>query len=190
MTGKSRPSVYQVKVTLIHSKPPIWRRILVPNNMLLPKFHELLQITMGWENYHLHQFVAGEQYFGVPDTTLPMDIKNEARVKLRELLPAEGSSAIYEYDFGDGWEHKLKVEKVLPFEEGEPLPRCLKGKRACPPEDCGGIFGYENLLEAIRDPKHPNHSELSEWLGEGFDPEYFDASVLNIELDGYFRKNA
>ncbi|MCO6441647.1 MAG: plasmid pRiA4b ORF-3 family protein [Nitrococcus mobilis] len=189
MADKSKPNVYQIKVTLMGSRPPIWRRILAPSNMPLPKFHELLQIAMGWENAHLHQFIAGKQYLGVPDPGFPSEVKNEARVKLQELLPAEGSSAIYEYDFGDGWQHKLVLEKVRPYEEGEPLPRCLEGKRACPPEDCGGIGGYEHLLEAVSDSKHPEHEELSEWLEEGFDPEHFDASQANFELGRCFGKS-
>jgi hypothetical protein len=190
MANKSKPSIYQIEVTLMGSDPPIWRRIVVPSSMTLPKFHALLQIVMGWENYHLHQFMAEEQYFGMPDPHFPSDMKSEARVKLKRLLPAKATSAIYEYDFGDGWEHQLVLEKVLPYEEGEPLPRCLEGQRACPPEDCGGIIGYEHLLEAVSDPEHPEHADLSEWLGEGFDPERFDASVANFELGRYFGKNA
>lgn len=190
MTGKSRLNTYKIKVMLMGSKPPIWRRILVPSNMPLLKFHQLLQIVMGWEDDHLHQFEAGRQCFGMPDSGFLSEVKDEARVKLQELLPAEGSSALYEYDFGDEWKHELVLEKVLPHDEDEPLPKCLGGKRACPPEDCGGMWGYERLLAAIGDTEHPEHAELSEWLGEGFDPEHFDAAEVNSELGRYFRKSS
>lgn len=190
MAGKSKPSVYQIKVILIGSEPPIWRRMLVAGNMTLPKVHATLQIVMGWKHSHLHQFVVDGQYFGVPDPDFAPRVKNEARVKLKQLLPAEGDGAVYEYDFGDGWEHGLLLEKIFPNEKGEPLPRCIDGKRTCPPEDCGGIGGYANLLEALENPKHPDHEELSEWLEEGFDPEYFDPSAANFELGRYFGKGA
>lgn len=190
MAGKQKQSIYQIKVTLIGSAPPVWRRILAASDMLLPKFHELLQVVMGWENSHLHQFNTGRQSFGVPDPDFHSDIKDEARVKLTELLPAVGSSAVYEYDFGDGWEHELVVEGVLPAVANEPLPRCLEGERACPPEDCGGISGYELLLEALGDPKHPDHEESSQWVGEDFYPDRFDVSVANFELGRLFGKRS
>lgn len=176
----------QIKISLIGSKPPIWRRFVASNSMTLSRFHDLLQIVMGWEDSHLHQYRVGSQYFGVPDPDFPQNMKNEARVTLAELMPVEGASAIYEYDFGDGWEHKLVVEKVLPHRGSEPLTRCLGGRRACPPEDCGGIPGYQRLLEAVGDPDHPEHGALSQWLGDGFDPDRFDVSIVNYELGKHF----
>jgi hypothetical protein len=109
-------------------------------------------------------------------------MKSEARVKLNSLLQREKDSVIYEYDFGDSWEHKIVLEKILPFDEQVKLPRCTAGKRACPPEDCGGIWGYSDLLDTLQDPQHPDHDEMKEWLGGDFDPEFFDMAGVNKML--------
>lgn len=184
------PDTYQIKVTLVGSRPAIWRRILVRCDMNLTDLHHTLQIVMGWEDSHIHQFQVGQEVYGVPDPEYPRDVKNEARVMVKKVFSELGSVILYEYDFGDGWEHKLELEKVIPHQEGEPLPRCLDGKRACPPEDSGGIGGYKHLLQVVRDSEHPDHRELSEWLGEGFDPEYLDLSAVNYELGENFGRSA
>lgn len=136
-------SVYQLKVTLQDSKPPIWRRILVPADITLSKLHRILQVTMGWSDSHLHQFIVADTYYGVSEPGagfgMDMEVKNESRVKLDKIAPAEKSRIIYKYDFGDSWEHQILVEKILPAEEGAPYPLCITGKRACPPEDVGGV---------------------------------------------------
>ena len=170
-------TIYQLKVTLEDIKPPIWRRILVPSNINLGQFHLVLQIVMGWTNSHLHQFRVGETIYGIAseemDLDLGLDIEGETKYKLSDLLNQEKGSLKYEYDFGDGWIHKIVLEKKLTYEQAIKLPSCMKGKRACPPEDCGGIWGYEELLEVIQDREHPEYEEILEWLEGDFAPEEF-----------------
>ena len=151
-------NIYQIKVTLKHSKPPIWRRTQVPGDVNLGRLHRILQVVMGWEDYHLHQFIVGDDYYGEPHPDYEVwgpEMRDEGRASLAQIAPGEKAKFLYEYDFGDGWEHELLVEKILPPEPGVDYPRCLKGKRACPPEDVGGVWGYANFLEAISDPGHP-----------------------------------
>lgn len=180
---KTTPTeVYQIKVTLNDSKPPIWRRVQVAADITLAKLHDVMQVAMGWHNCHLHQFTDGEQYYGEPDPQWDMDVINERKVKLNEVLARPKSRFTYEYDFGDGWNHSLLLEKVLPGEPGQHYPMCVTGKRACPPEDCGGMWGYYEMLEVIADPSHEEHEEMLEWLGEGFDPEAFDLESVNKYL--------
>lgn len=183
MTASQQSSgepVYQLKVTLKGSKPPIWRRVQVLGNVSLNTLHRIIQVVMGWEDYHLHQFISQGTYYGprIPE----LEMKDEGAVKVSEIAPAEKAKFIYEYDFGDSWEHDVLVEKILSAEAGTHYPVCLTGKRACPPEDCGGIWGYYDLLETIQDPKDPEHADMLDWLGEGFDPEAFDLDVINREL--------
>ncbi|MCF6249689.1 MAG: plasmid pRiA4b ORF-3 family protein [Methylococcaceae bacterium] len=182
-------SIYQLKITLVGSKPPIWRRILVSNNMVLDEFHLALQITMGWTNSHLHQFIANGHFYGIYDDEFDfgMEIKDESEYKLNQLLKSEKDSIIYEYDFGDGWEHKILLEKILPFNKDKRLPYCEKGKRSCPPEDCGGIWGYKDLIDVINDIEDPEHESMLEWLGDEFDPETFDLEQTNKILAEYVR---
>ncbi len=186
MSEQQPQSIYQLKITLNGIKPPIWRRFLVPDNIKLRTFHVVLQIVMGWENYHLHQFISEKAFFGVPDDDFGMEIKDEDDYQLFDLLKKEKDSILYEYDFGDSWEHKIVLEKSLPVAADFKMPRCIKGKRACPPEDCGGVWGYQDLIEAIHDPSKPNHEELLEWAGEGFDPEAFSVEDINHFLAEYW----
>jgi hypothetical protein len=174
--------IYQLKVTLKDSKPSIWRRVLVPGDISLSKLHQILQIAMGWEDSHLHQFIVGGAYYGEPDPDFRDEMKSERRVKLNQVAPHEKDRFTYEYDFGDSWEHQIVVEKILSPEPGARYPVCVAGKRACPPEDCGGVWGYESLLEAIADPNNPEHEEMLEWVGEDFDPEAFDPEQINEGL--------
>jgi hypothetical protein len=191
MGVKQLRSIYQLKVTLNGSKPPIWRRLLVPGNINLGSFHIVLQIVMGWTNSHLHQFILGRTMYGIPDDEFGgdfgLEIEDENKYKLSQLLKKEKDSLKYEYDFGDGWEHKIILEKILPYESSVKVPSCIKGKRACPPEDCGGIWGYQDLIEVINDTSHPEHEEMLEWLGGDFDPEYFDVNEINEILSKYTR---
>lgn len=182
-------TVYQIKVTLIGSKPPIWRRILVADTTTLSRLHIILQIVMGWDDYHLHMFTINEQIYGDPEDDEYGDLgtKNEARFKLNQLVSGEGFKFQYEYDFGDSWEHGLIVEKMLPVDPSTGsgrvrYPLCVAGKRACPPEDVGGIWGYQEFLEAIADPEHPEHDRNLEWVGGTFDPERFDLEEVNESL--------
>lgn len=177
-------TVCQLKVMLIGSKPPIWRRILVADTTTLSQLHNILQIVMGWDDYHLHMFTINGQIYGDPEGDEYGDLgtKNEARFKLNQLVSGEGLKFRYEYDFGDSWEHELIVEKILLAEKGVRYPLCIAGKRACPPEDVGGVWGYEDFLRAIANPKHPEHDEYLEWIDGGFDPERFDLEEVNDRL--------
>ncbi len=169
-------------MTLAGSKPPIWRRVLVPADISMAKLHQILQIVMGWTNSHLHQFDVGGTLIGVPDPDFGMPVRNERTVKLSQCVRGEKSKFTYAYDFGDSWEHAILVEKVLTAEPGARYPVCVAGKRACPPEDCGGVWGYADLLVAIRDTTHSEHDELLEWIGGHFDPEAFDLAAINQKL--------
>lgn len=164
--------------------PAIWRRILIPGNTTLLKLHDILQIVMGWEDAHLHMFKIPGLVYEDPMNDVYGDISTilEAHYKLKQLIQYEGQRFSYEYDFGDSWEHELVVEKILSGMERLRNPICLKGKRACPPEDVGGIWGYENFLKAIQDPKHEEHEDYLNWIGDGFDPEDFDLEEVNVRL--------
>jgi hypothetical protein len=173
--------IAQLKVTLDHVKPPIWRRIQVRDDVTLYKLHQTLQIAMGWLDSHLHQFIAGGIYYGQPDPDFDVgpEFVNERRTRLNEIVEREKDRFTYEYDFGDGWTHTIVVEKYVEPEPRVRYPRCLGGKRRCPPEDVGGPWGYMGFLEAIRDEKHPEHDTYLEWLGEPFDSEEFDVVTVN-----------
>lgn len=177
-------SVYQLKVTLRGSKPPIWRRIQVTGDTTLEDLHWVLQAVMGWEACHMHQFLVDGEYYGEPDPMGFMEMANERGVRLARLELSEKSKFMYEYDFGDGWQHDILVEKILPREDGLQYPRCMTGKRACPPEDCGGIWGFYRMLDTINDPSDPEHEEMREWLGDEFDPDAFDPDTANASLNG------
>ncbi|MCZ7554187.1 MAG: hypothetical protein B6D39_00105 [Anaerolineae bacterium UTCFX2] len=176
--------IYQIKVTLDDTHPPIWRRIQVPSYTTLLKLHDILQIVMGWEDYHLHMFTIEGSIYGDPayDEYGDLGTIDETRFKLNQVIYREGQRLSYEYDFGDSWDHTLLVEKILPPQEGVRYPTCLKGKRACPPEDVGGVWGYENFLEAIRNPEHDEHEGYLTWVGREFDPEAFDLEEVNTQL--------
>jgi hypothetical protein len=175
--------IYQLKVSLDGIHPPIWRRIQVSGNTSLLKLHDILQIVMGWEDYHLHMYTIQGSIYGNPadDEFGELGTIDEARVKLRQVIFREGQRLSYEYDFGDSWDHTLRVEKILSH-EGIRYPRCLKGKRACPPEDVGGVWGYQDFLEAIRNPDHEEHDEYLTWVGGEFDPEAFNLQKVNDRL--------
>jgi hypothetical protein len=179
-------SIFQLKITLRGSRPPIWRRVLVPGNVTLLQLHGILQQVMGWTDSHLHQFRVGEEYFGSSDLDLGEEIRSEQRTRLNQVLSRPKDRMSYEYDFGDGWDHLVVLEKVLPSAPGVRFPMVVAGARACPPEDVGGIAGYEEFLEAIGDPLHPDHAAMVEWAGGDFDPEAFDVS----EADRRFHRAA
>ena len=187
MTTKQSKSIYQIKISLIGVKPPIWRTVLVSSAIDLETFHDVIQLAMGWTDSHLHQFIANNVFYGIPDDDFELEMEDETQYKLSQLLQKEKDTIIYEYDFGDSWEHKILLEKILPFDSKTALPVCIKGKRACPPEDCGGIWGYEELLETISNPKHPDHEDMLEWLGGEFDPEEFDLEAINEDLAEYWK---
>jgi hypothetical protein len=178
----SNETMYQFKVTLNGVKPPIWRRLLVPSSFSLKDLHKVLQVALGWTDSHLHGFIAKGRHYGIPDPEFGTGQINESRVRLDEVLSTEKDAMTYEYDFGDGWGHKIVLEKVLEQAVEGAAPSCIAGARACPPEDCGGPWGYTELLKIIADPAHPEHDERLEWLGGEFDPERFDLSEINSVL--------
>ncbi len=174
--------IYQLKITLKDSRPPIWRRFQVRSDVTLAKLHRIIQEVMGWFDGHLHQFIVGRIYYGVPDPDDLSETRDESKVRLDQILTVPGRRIVYEYDFGDGWEHVILLEKILSPDSKTRYPRCLGGARACPPEDCGGIYGYVNFLKAIQDPKHEEHAEMLEWIGGEFDAEAFDLKAVNQSL--------
>ena len=174
--------VYQLHIRLAYIEPPIWRRIVVSGQISLFRLHRMLQVVMGWENYHLHQFIVGTTRYGEPDPEYGLEMKDDRRVRLQKITREKGFSFIYEYDFGDGWRHVITVERIVPETQNMLVPRCLDGARACPPEDCGGIGGYEHLLTALQDPRHPDHKQMRAWAGSHFDSELFSLQAVNSAL--------
>jgi len=178
-----RPSTLQIKATLEGVRPPIWRRLVVHGDATLAQLHTVLQVAMGWEDSHLHCFYIGDdRYASAQHGALDDGDVDESTVCVADVL-APNERATYEYDFGDSWEHRLLVEKVDVPIVADGVARCTAGGRSCPPEDCGGSWGYAHLLEAIADPAHEEHEELLEWVGEDFDPEHFDHEAVNTVLD-------
>lgn len=176
-------TVVRLKVTLRDTRPPIWRRLLMPGTMTLADLHQAIQAAMGWHDCHLHAFdIAGRQY-GDRHT-----VDDENRLTLNGLVKSGVSRFAYTYDFGDDWEHMVVIEKTEPPLPGVSYPACIAGKRDCPPEDCGGPWGYQHLIEALADPAHPDHAEQLEWHGEDFDPEAFDIETANIVLNARFSR--
>jgi hypothetical protein len=152
--------------------------------MTLGALHHVIQLAMGWQDCHLHEFdLAGTRYGTDDGGGWGPPPKDERRAKLSRVAPA-GSRFSYEYDFGDSWEHEVAVEKVLDTGPGKTPPICLAGQRACPPEDCGGTWGYEEMLAALADPNHQEHESYREWVGRAFDPEAFDRDEINDRLLG------
>lgn len=180
--------VYQLKVSLRGIEPPVWRRIQLYRHKRFFDLHLTLQAAMGWLNYHLHLFEVGKTM--ITDEEILREWEEEGvddrEARLMDFVRAVGTKFMYEYDFGDSWKHELTLEAILPVKPGAPYPRCLDGARACPPEDVGGVWGYERFLEAIADPDDEEHEEFLEWAGGTFDPEAFSARDVNVRLQhGY-----
>jgi hypothetical protein len=184
---KKPDTIYQLKITLADSKPPIWRRIQV-KDCTLDKLHEHIQTAMGWYNSHLHDFRIGEQLYGDPllmdENFEEMGYKDSIKTKLSRILPKTGGQFrfVYFYDFGDSWHHEIVFEKSVEAEAGRKYPLCLEGARACPPEDVGGVRGYAEFVKAIQNKKHKQHRELLNWIGGSFDPEAFDPVVATERM--------
>ena len=172
--------VYAIKVTLLGSSPLVWRRILVPRDITLRQLHRTLQTVMGWADSHLHQFALPRQKLAGPSYGLGTKVANENRTELGELIWTVGARLLYEYDFGDGWQHELVLEEILLGDESF-RQMCVVGQRCCPPEDCGGPQGFAELIEALGDADHPDHQEVSEWLGD-FVPDSFSVKDINRKL--------
>ncbi|MCU7938009.1 MAG: plasmid pRiA4b ORF-3 family protein [gamma proteobacterium symbiont of Bathyaustriella thionipta] len=184
---------YQIKIVLNNIKPPIWRRLVVDSRMTMDALHDAIQICMGWDGSHLHQFIDrdGLIYNLQDDVDYMMDFAantvDESLVLINEVLKKEKDWISYEYDFGDDWEHKIILEKILPHKKGQFPVVCVKGKRACPPEDCGGPRRYQHMLEQLAIPDdQEEYDELLEWVGDGFDAEHFSVKDVNLVLKEIF----
>jgi hypothetical protein len=182
--GGGGRSVHRVKITIRGARPPIWRRLEVPSQITLRQMHHAIGQAFGWQGHHLWVFATEDGEFGMPDRELGH--RDAAATTLDEVAPRAGDRLGYTYDFGDDWEHDIRVEDVLDAEPGRAYPRCVAGRRACPPEDCGGIWGYEQLLEILTDAGHDEHADRIAWLGLDsageFDPAFFSLEQANKGL--------
>ncbi|HIE45615.1 MAG TPA: plasmid pRiA4b ORF-3 family protein [Flavobacteriaceae bacterium] len=174
--------IYQLKIHLSpnYIKPPIWRRVLVKSDITFYELHQIIQVAMGWTNSHLWDFNFGDFSITMPSKDDDWrDVVDANSIKISKLLNKEKDKINYTYDYGDSWEHKITLEKIVVEDKKQIYPVCIKGKRACPPEDCGGSWGYESMLETISDKKHPEHEDMLEWIGGGFDSEEFEIDDVN-----------
>lgn len=184
-------SIFQFKITLKGITPPIWRRIQVPETYTFWDLHVAITDAMGWWDYHLHEFELNDPFsrektiIGMVDDDIEIFddrvVLPEETYEIADWFSLQNNKARYLYDFGDGWEHEIVLERIIPREKGVDYPVCIGGERACPPEDCGGVGGYAELLEAVRDVRHEEHDRLMEWLGGKFDPEHFALSEVEFE---------
>lgn len=176
--------IYQIKITLNQIRPPIWRRVQVAEETSFATLHEVIQMAMGWEDDHLHEFEVASRRIGpqIEDDLCGGSAFDEIDVKLCDVVQGENATLKYTYDFGDRWEHTLTVEEIISPDAEVSYPICLTGKRACPPEDCGGPRGYSELLEAQKHPDDPRYQGVLDWA-EDFDPELFDLDAINDRLE-------
>lgn len=186
MIGFSGKDLYQLKVTLIDSKPPIWRRIVVPKAIALDELHMVIQLAMGWTNSHLYLFEKGNLRYGIQledDEFLPSDIKSDEGIPLKMLLHKENDKILYEYDFGDAWRHTILLEKASLSETDWPqIPMCMKGKGTCPIEDSGGIWGYYQTLQNASDVNYSERKDLHDWLMQDINEREYDLNAINARL--------
>ncbi len=170
--------IYKLKITLMGSKPPIWRRVLVSSNITFEALHDIIQPAFGWSDCHLHEFEIDNLRIGTNDEDSIEPVEEESEFVLDEYAQ-RGDTFLYTYDFGDNWEHRILVEDMLPADSTNSVPRCIAGRRACPPENVGGVWGYQEFLSSISDPSHEEHANYTEWIGGNFDPEEFDLNAVN-----------
>lgn len=186
----TKTRIFQLKIQLLGVRPPVWRRVLVPGEITLAELHDVIQTAMGWSDSHLHAFEVGETRYAVPDPDWGVDdIEDESRAKLFRVAEECGRLR-YSYDFGDGWEHDVTVEKVLDPRPGTPYPSCIAGRCACPPEDVGGSWGYQAFLVAVNDPSYEYHEHWAEWAGGSFDPPAFAVAAVDAALDSFAWRDA
>ncbi|HDQ15752.1 MAG TPA: plasmid pRiA4b ORF-3 family protein [Bacteroidetes bacterium] len=193
---KKFEKVYQFRIDLRDTKPPIWRRIQVPGTYTFWDLHVAIQDAMGWTDSHLHEFEiedptdGGKVRIGIPNEDYGDEVIPDWKRNISNFFSEKNPKAWYIYDFGDSWEHMIVLEKILVKEKDADYPRCIDGKRACPPEDCGGVWGYEEFLRAIRNPKHKEHKEMLEWIGGEFDSEHFDVKEVKFIDPDKHRRDA
>ncbi|MCY3806052.1 MAG: plasmid pRiA4b ORF-3 family protein [bacterium] len=166
-------TIHTLKVTLRDVSPPVWRLLEVPSDMTLGDLSGALVRTMGWEGYHLHVFTADGTACWPAGNDDWSDYEDEARYRVGDVLPRSRMTMDWEYDMGDSWSHEIVVQSIAPAGSGATLPRCIDGSGACPPEDCGGAWGFADLIDAVGDADHPRDDEAIETLGESYDPSYF-----------------
>lgn len=191
MKSKASPKqVFQFRLDLEGIHPPVWRRIQVPADFTLSRLHRVIQAVMDWRDCHLHEFIVAGRACGVPDPDYDddRDVLDDRTVQLRDLNLSVGSRIEYLYDFGDNWHHVLELEEVLISDTEDVRPWCLGGDRKTPPEDVGGIPGYEEFLEALSDPNHEEHNHMKSWVGRPFDPGKFSVEEANARLGKRFRR--
>ncbi|MCX6713966.1 MAG: plasmid pRiA4b ORF-3 family protein [Candidatus Vogelbacteria bacterium] len=188
---EKKDQVFQLKITLDNSTPRIWRRLLISKNASFFDLHVAIQDVMGWFDSHLHGFSISSKDRNIAPTVIQFpnpeldddfamrDVRDERLEKILNYFDVSIRQCKYEYDFGDGWVHTILFEKELPLELGIKYPKCLAGKNACPPEDCGGVWGYEEKLEIIKNPEHSEYEDIIEWLGVD-DPSEFDPTKFDI----------
>ncbi len=172
-----------VRIELLETNPLIWREVEVPTSITLKVLHDIVQITMGWLDQHLWEFAIDGQTYGLPmDEDWGTAPRSEAnKVRLRDVLKPRRTRIGYLYDFGDSWEHRITITNIRPGKPGVSYPHYVGGEWDCPPENCGGIPGYHNMLDALADPEHPDHAEVAEYL-EDWDPKEIDELPLRIAL--------
>lgn len=178
--------IFQIQIVLRGSKPKIWRRVLIPSDMSLADFHEVIQTSMGWENSHLHYFEKNNTFYTLKiegDDFLDENNKIDYRdLTVADLLTKKHDRITYEYDYGDRWEHDIFLEDITAVNPQIKYPVCIEGKMSCPPEDCGGINGYHDILFILKNPQHKYYENYKDWLDERFDPEYFNIDEVNRRL--------
>lgn len=186
MTARSTSrdtQAWQLYVELEEVRPKVWRRLLVPLGIELPLLHVMLLWGMGWDGGHLHEFVFGHDHYGPDEPGLDFpEVMDEEGVTLRKALDARKTFQ-YLYDYGDAWWHNVKIEKIVPAPAAFERALCIGGENTCPPQDVGGAPGYEEFLEALADPRHPEHANLKRWIGRPFDPRAFDIEEVNRRLN-------
>ncbi|MDR3186957.1 MAG: plasmid pRiA4b ORF-3 family protein [Holosporaceae bacterium] len=181
---KEIKNIYVIKITLRDSEPEIWRRVEVPYDFTFRGLHQVIQLVMPWSESHLHSFAVkakhgAETLISTPYPEDDWESEDENKVLLHQYLP-DAKHVIYEYDFGDSWEHEIKLEKIIESEDKVSYPRCTGGEMACPPEDCGGLYGYYGMLETVNGPDCEEKKEVLDWLGKRFDPKKFDSQKIKF----------
>ncbi|HRH02959.1 MAG TPA: plasmid pRiA4b ORF-3 family protein [Bacteroidia bacterium] len=174
--------IFELKIELDRTKPLVWRQMIIPESFTLYELHHLIQIAFGWKNYHLYSFIANEQIIGNPVLMDDPETINDRMVDVSQVLKTKGDKICYEYDFGDGWMHTITLARIIKSDVYGKTPIVVNGAMACPPEDCGGIPGYENLKDVMKNPKHPEYKEFVQWLGKAFDPQLFNLQMVNKEM--------
>ena len=177
----SANTVARLKITLDAVKPTVLRRVEVPFDIRLDRLHLTMQAALGWTNSHLYEIRAGDVGWSTlyPEADWPEDFLDARKARLDKVMEDVGTKTLrHIYDFGDGWEHTIKIEQLTDPEPGALYPRLIAATGRCPPEDCGGPWGYAEFLDAIRDPAHERHTELKEWIGCDFDPDNVDSEEL------------